>query len=263
VTTPVITAAPAAAGASASTQANVAGIQFSGLAEGTVIAPGKPIRYGYHYVNSSGKAQSVRLLREMVDAKGKVVKTSKGTATLKAGAALDKSVSEILSKSLKVGAYAVRVTVMDSKGKVLSKQTMSVQVGKVTKPAPAAPAPVAPAPAPAAPSGPVTAGVSFSGIVDGAALAPGQALQFTYSYGNTTNKAQSVAITRELVDADGKTVQHSSGSGTVKAGAAWNANVKDKLPKTLKPGSYSLIVTVKDKKSGETLNENTIFVQVR
>lgn len=76
------------------------------------VVTGDTLRFGYRYTNLGARTQSVRILRELVDGRGRVVRTSRTSTTLRPASAFSRTVSERTVSP--VGDYRVRLRVLDA-----------------------------------------------------------------------------------------------------------------------------------------------------
>ncbi len=90
--------------------------------------PGSAVKYTYSYKNETGKPVKVKIVRQVVDANGKVVGEVDGTRTLSKGQAVKFNATSSLSKKLATGTYTAKVKVLDSKNVVLAENSFDFNV---------------------------------------------------------------------------------------------------------------------------------------
>jgi len=258
-------AAPAPAGTSPAPAAAAPGltqtltaplaIQFKGLVSATpVVAPGAKLNFQYDYLNNTGKKQSVTIVRQIVNAKGKVVVSSRTQATVQPGKAFKGKVSQAITKSLPSGTYEMKVMVTGTKASKV-KETSQFSF-TVEKPQPKAKTekPKAEKTKAEKPKGKTwTVGsatgsedLSFSSVLNHGKFPAQLALRFHVALDETTK----VNYTLALKSADGKIVSSSKGSHSVNPKAG--LTVTQGLSKTLAVGSYQIILSA-ESVSGEDI----------
>jgi hypothetical protein len=87
---------------------------------------GDTLRFTYSYTNPSTRPQVVTIVRELVDSRGRVARTSRTTSTLRPGASFSRTVSERVTS--RAGSYTERVRVLDGRGRSLSSSSFPVGV---------------------------------------------------------------------------------------------------------------------------------------
>jgi len=109
-------------------------LQVTGLVVGQVFAPRAAVSFNYRYVNASNAPQSLQITRQILDARGRVVKTSRAQGAVKAGAGLMVRVQEPLSATFVPGRYTMRLVVKNAKGgAILQRQDVSFEIAKPAK----------------------------------------------------------------------------------------------------------------------------------
>lgn len=102
--------------------------------------PNSSVAYSYTFKNETAKTLKIKVLRQVVDADGKVVTKVNGATSIAKGKTFKSNTSNFLNSKLADGTYTVQVKVMDSKGTLLDENSFDVLVKK-----PAVKAVVAPA----------------------------------------------------------------------------------------------------------------------
>ncbi|MDP3793260.1 MAG: hypothetical protein Q8R07_00735, partial [Candidatus Uhrbacteria bacterium] len=148
--------------------APTSGVIFTGLKAGATFNPGGLLAFGYTYTNRTTANQTITVVREMKDAKGKVIKRVRSRIVLRAKKSFQGKPSERLSTRLPLGVYEMTVMITDAKGKVIDKNSFNFGVVKKSTPLPPAVKPVP------------TSAVVFTGLKAGATFNPGGLLAFGY-----------------------------------------------------------------------------------
>ena len=94
------------------------------------------MKYTYSYKNETTKPLKVSIVRQVVDANGKVISQATGSRTLSKGQTVKYNVTSALSAKLANGTYTVKVKVLDAKKVVLDENGFSVMVKKPLPPPP-------------------------------------------------------------------------------------------------------------------------------
>lgn len=93
--------------------------------------PGGRLQFTYKYTNQTKAVQKISVVRQILNEKGKAVRTASAVNTLKPGGSFDGKVNELLSKGLPVGGYSVVVSVYDSKTKkLLDQNKFEIQIAE-------------------------------------------------------------------------------------------------------------------------------------
>jgi len=102
------------------------------------------LKYTYSYKNESTKTAKVKVVRQVLDSKGKVVAKATGSVSIAKGKTFKTNVTNVLNSKLADRVYTVKVQLMDFKtGKLLEENSFDVNV---KKPAPVVKKPVVKAP---------------------------------------------------------------------------------------------------------------------
>ncbi|MFA5820255.1 MAG: hypothetical protein WC854_13390, partial [Bacteroidales bacterium] len=91
---------------------------------------GSAVKYTYSYKNNTTKPVSVKIVRQVVGANGKVVNQVDGTRTLSKGASFKFNATSSLGSKLPVGTYTVKVKILDAKNVVLDENGFDFVVKK-------------------------------------------------------------------------------------------------------------------------------------
>ncbi len=216
--------------------------------------PGAVMSFEYKYKNE-GKALSVRVVRELVNSKGKVVVSSSAVKKLKTGEVFSGKVKEKVGAKLSAGDYAERIRIYNaSTKKLLEQNSFTVTVEKLKKKVFGL--------------GEVTS-VDSALSFDDASLAKIKSdtvlpvtLKAVYWYTNNTDQVQTIKMVRELLDENGKVLSAKTGKWTLKAGQKDNASFTQPVAGNLGLGSYSVRIRAYDWKTKEMLAENSLGFNV-
>lgn len=92
---------------------------------------GSVLQLSYKYINNTKNIIKVRVTRELLDSKNKVIKTANGKATLKPGGNFTNNTKEKLPTNLKVGDYSVRVRFYNQQtGKLIVQEVQKLKIVK-------------------------------------------------------------------------------------------------------------------------------------
>jgi len=130
--TPVVpapVAPPSAPTVTPSAPAAPAAISISKLSAVPTVVAGKALTFSYAYKNSGKRSITVEVVRELIDAQGKIIRTSKGRAVIKSQATYQRAVTEQITTMAKPGSYKEGIKIIDSTSKkVLAQQEVKFTV---------------------------------------------------------------------------------------------------------------------------------------
>lgn len=202
------------------------------------------MKFKYQYKNNETKKVQVRVVRQLINPKGKVIFTAQAWPTLKAGASFNGNVNQYLSKSLANGIYTVKVKITDLKNKILDENSFEVKVWKKY----------------------FTLDNMNLGAdliwdakiwsqVKSNVLLPTN-IKLRYIYTNTADKQQTIKMVRELIDATGKVKEIRSGKWIVEAGESDSFTFNQWLSGSLSEGHYLIRVRAYDWNTKAVLADN-------
>lgn len=217
----------------------------------TSFQPGATLKFNYQYVNNGAKVVAVKIVRQLLNSKGKAVITAQASKLLKVGAAFKGEVNQKLDAKLPAGDYVSKVKILDAKtGKVLSENSFSVKIEPLKKKIF------------------VLGSVS---VADGALMFDQTSLSRVKSntglpvilklkYGYTNGASQAtVKMVRQLLGPDGKVLATKTGKITAKAGEKVDVSFTQPVAGNLSVGSYTIRLRAYDWKNGqEILAENAL-----
>lgn len=255
VTPKAIEAAPPATTLIKSVQA----VQTVGNVESKVIIsdlsavfyqPGEQLKFNYQYKNEGAKSATVKIIRQLLNAKGKVLKTATAMKTIKSGKAFAGIVKDTIAKTQTPGEYTVRIKILDKKNKVLEENSFVITVEKLKKKV-------------------FTMGAAeqeeadivfdsklLSKIKSGGAVP--LFIKLKYSYTNNSGGAHKVKLVRELLDSDGKVLSTKAGKWQMAIDEKDSASVSQLLNNNLPAGDYKVRIAAYDWTTKELLAENSV-----
>lgn len=102
---------------------NVAAVSFQ---------PGAVMKFDYQYQNGE-RALKIKVVRQLVNSKGKVVATATANKKLKANELFSAKVKEAVSKKLPAGDYVERIKIYSTTSKLLDQNSFSITIEKLKK----------------------------------------------------------------------------------------------------------------------------------
>ena len=211
--------------------------------------PGASLKFNYSYKNETGKVIKVKVTRQLLNSKGKVVKTASANKSLKKGEVFIRKVSEAIASNLPAGEYTVKIKIAYLNNKLLAENSFKVSVEKLKKKY------FTLGDASSADSNLSFDTASLKKVKSGVFLPAN--FKAKYVYTNTTNLKQIVKMERLLLNGDGKVLESKSGKWTLKAGEKDDLTFTQALSK-LGAGDYKVVIKAKDNKTGVVLVENSL-----
>ena len=212
--------------------------------------PGASIKFSYKYINDSGKVAKIKIVRQLINSKNKVVKISSANKTLKKGENFTSKINEAMPNSLPAGVYTMKITIYDAKNKIVDKNSFKVEMEKkkykyfVLAGETTAPTDIA-----------FDVGI-WNKIKTGAKLPT--TFKLKYSYTNSTAAKHTVKMVRELVNTDtGKVVESKSGKWVMIVGEKDSLTITQTLAAGLAAGDYQVRIRAYDWTTKEVLSENS------
>lgn len=214
--------------------------------------PGQTLGFAYKYANTGSKKITIKIVRQLLNAKGKAVASVAAFKTVKAGAVFSASIKEKLSAKLAVGTYTERIRVYDGNNKLLDENSFQIKVEK-----PKSKYFILGADVPA--SGDIAFDIKTYNQAKAVRtrLLP-STVKFKYSYTNSTAEHHYVNMVRELIGPDDVVAESKTGKWTMKPGEKDSLTFTQTLKKTLTPGTYMIRIRAYDRSTKELLAENSI-----
>ncbi len=212
--------------------------------------PGETLKFSYQYKNEGNKNLQVKIVRQLINAKGKVAASAAVLKNLKAGQDFKADIKEAMSKALKPGDYTVKIKVINAKtGKLLDENSFPIVVEKLKKKM-FVMGEVAS----------IVSDVSFDektlAKIKSNAVLP-VILKLKYSYTNSTEEKQVVKMTRQLLNSEGKVLSVKTGRWVMKVGEIDSLVFTQPVAGNLSAGNYTIRLAALDWKTGEVLAENS------
>jgi len=216
-----------------------------------IFQPGGSVSFGYQYNNQTSSTLYVKIVRELLNSKGNVVKKLAAYKTIKAGTVFKANVKEMLSPNMASGLYTMRVRIYNARTtKLLAQNSFKIWVKSKNFVFSALPADNA---------------LSFSSTtfnkMKKARVLPAT-VTLRYSYTNLTDAKQSIKMVRELVGPDGKVIASRSGRWSMVPGEKDSAWFIQYIAKKYAVGDYKLRVRALDYKTGTVLAENAVDFKI-
>ncbi len=192
----------------------------------------------------------MKIVRQLINAKGKVAASAAVLKNLKAGQDFKADIKEAMSKALKPGDYTVKIKVINAKtGKLLDENSFPIVVEKLKKKM-FVMGEVAS----------IVSDVSFDektlAKIKSNAVLP-VILKLKYSYTNSTEEKQVVKMTRQLLNSEGKVLSVKTGRWVMKVGEIDSLVFTQPVAGNLSAGNYTIRLAALDWKTGEVLAENS------
>lgn len=223
-------------------------IQIKGLAS-SVFQQGASLKFTFQFKNESAQKIPVKITRKLLNSKGKVIKSSTLSTTLKADQLLKKTVAETISKTLPPGEYTEIIKIINSKTKeLLAENSFKIIVEKLKKKTFVFAEEI-----------PYSTSIAFDEVVwnkiKSNVVLPAN-FKFKYGYTNNTEQKQTVKMVRELIGPNEKVVSKKSGRWVMKPGETDSQTPTQAVAGNLAIGSYIVRIRAYDWKTSELLAEN-------
>jgi len=218
------------------------------------IQPGTNLRYTYGYLNNTAKSAKLTITRQLLNSKGKVIRSYPGTRVLKAGKSLSVDVVQLIAKTTVPGDYTVLVKINNKTNKQTYSNSFALTVEKLKKKY--------------FELGSVNSagGIVFFDTksvskIKAEKLLP-NSVGFKYGYDNSAGAKQTIKIVRELVGPNGKALATKTGKWRMVAGEKYAYGATQYLGSTLSNGDYQIRVRAYDWTTKELLAENALTFSV-
>jgi len=212
--------------------------------------PGTKLQFNYQYRNETAKSVSIKVTRQLINAKGKVIKTSTASKLLKPGISFNGYVSDTLAKTLAPGDYTVKIIIKDKTGKLLDQNSFVITVEKLKKKYFILPTEV-----------PAANDISFDEAtwskIRSNVLLPAT-LRLRYAYTNNSGTYHVCRMIRELIGPDGKLVERKTGKWHMDPAEKFSQNFVQAINSKLNPGNYTIRIRAYDWTTNELLAENSL-----
>ncbi len=212
--------------------------------------PGEQMKFRYQYKNEGLKTLKVKIIRQLLNAKGKVLKTATAIKNLKPGAVFKSDVKDTISKTQTPGDYTVKIKILDKSNKPLEDNNFKFTVEKSKKKV------FSMGTAAQAESDILFDQALLSKIKSGGAVP--LMIRVKYSYTNNSGVKHQVKMVRELVDGDGKVVSSKAGKWQMSVGEKESMSAYQVLGPSLPAGDYQIRIRAYDWTTKELLAENSL-----
>jgi uncharacterized protein affecting Mg2+/Co2+ transport len=230
-------------------------ISFFDLPEPGKIIRGDDLYLTYRYV-AAGPAQRYKIVREIINEQGGVVRRSVGYQYLRPGQNITSRVQEKETKNLSAGLYTYALTVYDRGNSMIDTNGFKFRmVDSLSDDEEQLLVPLSP-----------LSSIVFTKMPLSRILKAGKYLTYTYSFTftftNTTNATERIMIRRQVVDERGKIVViRGGGYRILKPGESFSYSPRELLPRGTKQGKYTVYVRVYNQKS-QLIDENSYYFRV-
>ncbi|MBI5732316.1 MAG: hypothetical protein HY982_03080, partial [Candidatus Magasanikbacteria bacterium] len=229
-------------------------VVFSGLAAASY-QPNTQLKFIYKYQNATEKLAKLKIVRQLVNSKGKIVQSSTVSKSLKPLASFQNTVKDTVSKKLPAGEYTVKIKILDAKtNKLLDENNFKIEIEKLK--------------VKKFSLGEITA-YSSDIAFDEKSLSKIKSdvklpinLKLKYSYTNSTGEKQTVKMMRYLKDENGKILSAKSGKWVMKPGEKDVLGFTQPVAGNLSTGNYIIQIAALDWKTKEILAENGLGFRV-
>ncbi len=224
-------------------------VSFGGVTAVSYL-PGEVMKFDYKYQNITEKPIKVKIVRQLVNSKGKAVSSVQANKTLKAGAAFVGNIKQVVAKSLPAGNYMVKVKVLDVKNKILDENSFPIELKKKYFVFGELPADTDIA----------WDAKIWSQVKTNARLPINLKLRFSYI--NNSDVKQVIKMARELIDENGKVKSIKTSKWVMTVGEKYASTFTQNLSDTLPVGNYTIRIRAYDWASKKLLVENSAGFRV-
>ncbi|MCX6779182.1 MAG: hypothetical protein NTU97_03045 [Candidatus Magasanikbacteria bacterium] len=212
------------------------------------LQPATSLMFNYSYTNDTEQMRKVRLVRQVLNAKGTIIASTQAYRNIKAGDEVSIDVKQLIGRYWTPGEFIERVRVFDSQGKMIEENSFPFVVEKfkykyLIK---------------------GELGFDNSIVFDPTVWAKNKIevrtpfqLRIRFSYTNQTEVKQDVRMLREIVDATGMIISTLRGRWSMNPAETYGITVNQNIPTTLLPGEYAVRIRALDYKTGDLLAENS------
>ncbi|MFA6548016.1 MAG: S-layer protein domain-containing protein [Candidatus Magasanikbacteria bacterium] len=217
---------------------------FGGVATNSYLS-GETMKFYYKYQNTTENPIKIKIVRQLVNSKGKAVTSAQAFKTLKAGDAVSNNVKQTFTASLPAGIYAVKVKVYDAKNKIVDENSFPIELKKKYF---------------------ILNEISDDTDIAWDAKIWSQVktnvrlpvnLKLRFSYTNNTDAKHIVKIVRELIDENDDVKATKTSKWVMKVGEKDQTTFTQWLGENLATGNYTIRIQAYDWTSKELLAENS------
>ena len=212
------------------------------------------LRYNYSYKNDTAKTAKIKITRQLLNNKNKVVSTVSAIKSLKAGETFAKDVNQMISRYSAPGDYNIKVKVADLTNKQNYETSFKLTVEKLKYKY--------------FELGSV-ASTDSAVFFDPASLARIKSdkklpttVGLKYGYENKTEAKQTLKMIRELIDAAGHVINSRSAKWVMVPAEKYAIQATQYLGSTLGAGNYSIRIRALDWKTKALVADNSLGVSI-
>lgn len=225
--------------------------------------PGSLFKFNYQYKNEGAKKVSLKVVRQLLNSQGKVVKTSSLNKTFKAKEVFKSNVKENLLKNLKPGEYTVKIMIVGAKNKVLDQNSFKIQVEAKSagKKADSSKKKYFVLGAVASEESNILFNAESLAKIASNVILP-RTVKITYSFTNNSDQNQKVRMVRELVGPNGKVIESKTGNWSMEGGEEGSQSFAQPVVPKFADGAYKIRIRAYEFKTKELLAENSVGFSV-
>ena len=212
------------------------------------LQPATSLIFKYSYTNDTEEKLRIRLVRQVLNAKGTVIASTRAYRNIKAGEQSSVDVNQFIGRYWTPGEFRERIRIYNSQGQIIEENSFNFVVEKLKYKY-----------------------LAKGGLGEDNAIVFDQIIweknktdvrlpavwRLAYSYTNQTDIKQDIRMLREIVNTKGEVVYVSRGHWRMDPGEMYKMITSQSLLGTLLPGDYLLRVRALDYKTGELLAENS------
>lgn len=219
------------------------------------LQPGTKLSFYNEFKNETEKSLKLKSITQILNSKWKSVYSSSNTKVIKAGDILVTKYSQLLGKKLAAGEYTVKVKVVNAKsGTLLDDNDFKVVVEKLKQT-------TFVLGAVESASSDLYFDENSLGKIKSEVVLP-FVLKVQYGYINNSGQKQTIKMTRELVNGDGKVLSSNSGKWVMKVGEKDALYLSQSLSSNTASGDYKIRIKALDWNTKEIIAENSLGFSV-
>ncbi len=220
---------------------------------------GSLLNFAYQYKNDGAKKAAVKIVRQLIGPKDKVIKTVSLSKILKAKEVFKSEIKENPFKNLKPGDYTIKIMILGAKNKVLDQNSFKIQVeGKKVE---------------NVKNKYFILGTTISEesdiLFDSDSLAKVQSnvklpatLKIIYNFTNASDQNKKIRMVRELIGPNGKVIESKTGNWNMEGGEESSQSFAQPVVPNFAEGGYKIRLRAYEFKTKELLAENSIVFSV-
>lgn len=215
------------------------------------VQPGAAFKMMISFKNKSPKALPVKVVSQLVNPKGKVLKMAAIKQTVKAGAELSSVVNKIISKTTPPGDYDIKIKIVNSQsGQIIYENSFNLTVEKLKSKYFVSESNIFA-------NSDIIFDVGVLNKIKTNVKLP-TTVKLKFSYTNNTDKPHTIKMVRELVGANGQILNVKTGKWTMKVGEKDDLIFSQTIPANLIVGTYLIRIRASDWTTKELLAENSV-----